>query len=131
FYPARVAPRDEDGRQGFGNALEFKGPLTSDWHRPIAASEQIRAHQDLAGSGGSRDAGGSSDGRAEVVVVAGGGLAGVESDADHRSEAVVGAVASERPLDRGCAGDAIVGVTESHEEPITSVFHLLAPPSGE
>src|SRR5213078_1890368 len=71
------------------------------------------------------------DGRAEVVVVAGGGLAGMDPDADAGGEAVVGAVAGERLLDRGCAGDAVVGLIEGHEEPVATVLHLLAPPSGE
>ena len=75
--------------------------------------------------------GGAGDRRAEVVVVVGSGLAGMEPDADGGSETVVGAVASERPLDRGCAGDAVVWLTEGHEEPIATVLHLLAAPSGE
>src|SRR3954452_14394993 len=106
-----VAPRDEDGAHGFGDAFELKGALTSDRRRQLAAGEHVRAHQDLAGSGGGGDAGGARDGRTEVVVVACGGLAGVEPDPDGGREAVLDAMASERPLDRGCAGDSVVGLT--------------------
>ena len=93
---------------------------------PLAAGDQLGAHQDLAGAGGRGDASGAGDGRAEVVAVACGRLAGVEPDAHRRREAVLGAMAGQGPLDRGGARDAVVGLSEDHEEPVAPVLDLLA-----
>ena len=126
-----LVPRHENGGDRLGDSLERKGALTREGHNASEAGDEAGTREHLAGTGSRRDTCGPRDGRSEVITIASGCFAGVESDADARREAVRGTVARQGSLDGDGARDAVVGLAEGNEEAVAPVLDLLAVPPLE
>ena len=81
--------------------------------------------EDLTGLCPVADAGGELDGAAEVVVVLGDGLAGVEADAD------ADLAARQVALDLEASVDGAHGAREGGEDAVAGVFDFVAAVGGE